>query len=511
MLDYAKLIAPAENGEIRIEPGPAGLVDAARANSAQLKKSHVRVLDRPLAEWRVETRGRFGVAAQRLAIITGHQPAFIHPGVWAKNVVASRLAAALKASAINLVVDQDAPQGLVWDIPVVSVGGLSVRQVAIAHIRSGQAYESIPAQSPEEIDRLESQVRDALGDRWAGSAMPLYFEGFRALRDPAGWVDQAVAGRREVDRSIGVRLADHRVSTAWWLPLRAELLLNAGRFAASYNAALAEYRRDFKVRGANRPIPDLLIEPEIVELPLWAYRQDGLRFRIGVRSREDRIALIVRGETIAVFSRAEIPNLQAADLDLGGWLIRPRALTLTLWARLFLADLFIHGIGGAKYDRITDSIIRSYFGIDPPPIACVSATLRLGLPVTIGPMPERIRFELRDLQWNPQRHVTDGRVAGDLISRRAAAVERAGQLREGAPANHRARREVFHVIRDLNRQILETAPEVARRLAQAAAESKRTDEQRKIAAGREYFFALYPQAELLRLVKALPGERDFGV
>ena len=31
-----------------------------------------------------------------------------------------------------------------------------------------------------------------------------------------------------------------------------------------------------------------------------------------------------------------------------------------------LSDLFIHGIGGAKYDELTDEIIRRFFGIEPP-------------------------------------------------------------------------------------------------------------------------------------------------
>jgi len=58
----------------------------------------------------------------------------------------------------------------------------------------------------------------------------------------------------------------------------------------------------------------------------------------------------------------------------------PRALTLTLFARLILGDFFIHGIGGGKYDEVTDQIIRDYFGIDPPAFQVVSGTLHLPFP-----------------------------------------------------------------------------------------------------------------------------------
>ena len=60
--------------------------------------------------------------------------------------------------------------------------------------------------------------------------------------------------------------------------------------------------------------------------------------------------------------------------------LRPRALTLTLFARLCLGDFFIHGIGGGKYDEVTDAIIRDYFGIEPPAYQVLSATLHLPLP-----------------------------------------------------------------------------------------------------------------------------------
>ena len=42
--------------------------------------------------------------------------------------------------------------------------------------------------------------------------------------------------------------------------------------------------------------------------------------------------------------------------------IRSRALITTLWARLVLGDLFLHGIGGAKYDQVTDLLIERFSG-----------------------------------------------------------------------------------------------------------------------------------------------------
>ena len=107
--------------------------------------------------------------------------------------------------------------------------------------------------------------------------------------------------------------------------------------------------------------------------------------------------------------------------------MRSRALTNTLYARLFVADLFIHGIGGGKYDELTDAIIHRYYGFEPPRFMVLSATLLLPLPRSPA-RPEhcqRLARELRDLHWNPQRHLADGdATAAELARQKRAWIER---------------------------------------------------------------------------------------
>jgi hypothetical protein len=77
------------------------------------------------------------------------------------------------------------------------------------------------------------------------------------------------------------------------------------------------------------------------------------------------------------------PNADTEDAAqrLGEWLratrtrLAPRALMLTLYIRLFVADQFIHGIGGGRYDQVTDRLIARQFGIAPPHFSVTTATL----------------------------------------------------------------------------------------------------------------------------------------
>jgi hypothetical protein len=92
------------------------------------------------------------------------------------------------------------------------------------------------------------------------------------------------------------------------------------------------------------------------------------------------------------------------ELARRGVKLRSRALVTTLFARLVLGDLFLHGIGGAKYDQVTDAIIERLFGIQPPGFLVLSATLLMPVPhqrVT-AQGARRIDRQLRDLDYHPE-------------------------------------------------------------------------------------------------------------
>jgi len=55
----------------------------------------------------------------------------------------------------------------------------------------------------------------------------------------------------------------------------------------------------------------------------------------------------------------------------------PRAVTLTLFLRLFRTDYFIHGIGGANYEWVQDRVIENFYNQTPPDYIVVSGTFLL--------------------------------------------------------------------------------------------------------------------------------------
>ncbi len=109
---------------------------------------------------------------------------------------------------------------------------------------------------------------------------------------------------------------------------------------------------------------------------------------------------------------------QLSGLAEHGIQLRSRALLTTLAARLLFGDLFLHGIGGAKYDRLTDAIIRRFFGIEPPAYMVVSGTLRLPIERECASESElfAVQRQLRELTFHPERFV-DGAIAAPRARR----------------------------------------------------------------------------------------------
>jgi hypothetical protein len=103
--------------------------------------------------------------------------------------------------------------------------------------------------------------------------------------------------------------------------------------------------------------------------------------------------------------------------------ITPRALTLTLFFRLLIVDQFIHGIGGARYDRVTDAVINDFFGLTPPRFCVTTATLLP--PAAMG--RQRVNLPLLALQGHRIKHQLLGKEKGPLVMAIAAAPRRSSQ------------------------------------------------------------------------------------
>jgi hypothetical protein len=274
-----------------------------------------------------------------------------------------------------------------------------------------------------------------------------------------------------------------------------------------HNSALAEYRTLNRIRGISRPVPNLSRNGDWYEVPFWILRRaDTSRRRAFVRQVGNDWEL-TDGTVIA---RSDESNW-AATLSQAGCDLRPRALITTMYARLVLSDLFIHGIGGAKYDEVTDLIIRRFFGVEPPAYITATATFRLPIErphVTLDDVRE-VTQRIRETRYRPESFVRD-----PLVTQEPAIAQKLGALaaeKREYLDRHDLRRcspEVFAQLDALNRAMHELLAPVDRELRAVHAERVKQFKNSQLLGSREFSFVLFPSeilpARLLDLCKLPP-------
>jgi len=84
---------------------------------------------------------------------------------------------------------------------------------------------------------------------------------------------------------------------------------------------------------------------------------------------------------IQLYPAGRVPTLQQDELPI--WevdeRVYPRAMLLTLLARLICCDLFVHGTGGMKYDQAMEHWCRTWLHCQPCASVLATADLRLNL------------------------------------------------------------------------------------------------------------------------------------
>lgn len=367
----------------------------------------------------------------RPIVMGGHQPEFFHPGVWLKNSALDAYAKAVSGTAINLVVDTDRCVRASCSVPVGTPRDAHLEEVPFDAPAAEMAWE--------ERSIMDRDVFAAFGRRASDLLAPL--EPNPILRR---WWPLAVERAAECHR-LGLALAQARhalearfgwetlevpVSELMRLPtvmvFMGWLLAHARQFHEAYNWALVAYRRAHKIRGRGRPMPELAVRTDSpgdgpwYEVPWWIWsRDDPRRRRVYASASPGGTLTLSDLETV----RVELPI--SPDTSPAKWVdalsrmeehsirLRPRALVTTMLARLMIADVFVHGIGGAAYDQLTDSIVRQLTGCDPPRHAVVSGTLKLPVdtvfPELVAGDPEAalvdVERTLRDLEFHPERHL----------------------------------------------------------------------------------------------------------
>lgn len=286
-------------------------------------------------------REQLGLPIDRPIVMTGHQAEFWHAGILAKYIAGAALAHNADAHAAHLVVDTDETDPGAIRVPVADTEGRLTSKTLrlLPQPPAGVPTCALPASPPSTADASAPLQSIARG---VGSIT----EALRRHATSANLGEQA-----------GFAITD---LMSPWASMSAPIFVSKLAGARSFADLVQRMKDDAPAciaahNAAAALVPEARLAPLAsgprFELPLWRLRPGRARVRVYA----DDIAHIPPPE------------------------IAPRALLLTGFLRLFACDLFIHGAGGAVYDRITERWLRDWLGLSLAPTTMATATLVLPL------------------------------------------------------------------------------------------------------------------------------------
>ncbi|MFQ5560946.1 MAG: hypothetical protein ACE5FU_10235 [Nitrospinota bacterium] len=430
-MSFIKTKAPSQDGSVLIQPDPSQISLALEENKELFSRFSFEVAGLSAQAFREETRKEFFSLAKAYTtqvmplesplpstlhdpefkiIQTGHQPGFSHPGIMLKYSLLDLLSKKFDGLGVNLAVDHDIAGQIGCSLPSELEPGTTRHENLFSEVES-MPLEYITAPAPTEIQRFFSSIEKHLSEPHFRTLLS-NFRKWKTLvsKQPKDHLKTAtdflVSARRSFfheQRNISVDIPVSLLSgSQMFLHFFLHIAKHAELFISVYNSELSKYRKEHKVRYAANPFPDLKSDGELFELPFWFFYRKK-RHTLFVKTVKGKTVLFSGGKELTALPTPGNPS--SLDPALRKQL-RPKAIPLTLFNRLFFSDIFVHGTGGGKYDEITDGVIKSFFKVSPPKYITATLTRFPNVPIeSQGNKIEKLESKLRDTRFNPDRYV----------------------------------------------------------------------------------------------------------
>ena len=371
------------------------------------------------------------VDATQPIVMSGHQPVIYHSGLLEKVVRLESLAQTTGAIPINVSIDTDEGDGgrVLW--PAVCGEDVTLKSQTVG--TSAALFKDQRVRGAQEVSAIFQEVQRDLNESGRAELVPCIE---RVRHSYEALSEESIVDANAIVRLVMTkgRYLELPLSRIIELPTSRTfitvLLRDNERFVSMYNSTLEAYRRDHNIKNVANPFPNMVVDENSIEVPFW---------RVDSGSRAP--VKLQKGLT------------QGAD-EKG--MVAPRGSIVTLLLRGLCSDLFIHGLGGAKYDRFVDSFALAYWGISLPPFVVASATRYL--------FPERVerytrargvRARYKEMVSHTEKFLGQGVFTEDEESRlKLLIVHRRGLLAEMKRVTVvEERSRVAHALNGVNRDL----------------------------------------------------------
>ncbi len=447
-------------------------------------------------------------------IATGHQAVWHHCGIWVKDVITCQYARDIGGCAIHLVLDHDICDTSLLVPQQNESGYWSFERID---------FEPEPVNIPLEFRRapnrkyMESCLEKIVQ---ISKNAPINIKGLKMAdsmrRHPSelsNIADFITCIQSNINQALGIRLLYLPVSQLSQSDAFTEfvtgIIIEALEFAQIYNQSIDHVNGSRSQRKINA-LKQLIIDPaqKSAELPFWVVSPDGKRLPLYVLAKKNKTVYLYTESTELGFIDAAKEKNQASQLkdilQQSGLHLRPKAVSLTLFVRLFLADWFIHGIGGALYESVTDHLVSRYYQLNPLAFGVATATVRLPLPEQSNSVESMadLQQQLHRMKHNPEKYIKkstrqDGHVAA-LITTKNTLLKQMNR----ANLPRCEKKSAWELLTQINTSLLKYAQDAEQEITKKMEIAENARRSKEVCGWREYFFGLFPEQMLQKLTSA---------
>lgn len=399
------------------------------------------------------------IASARPIVMSGHQPVIYHPGLLQKLTALSAMGHEESLNRINVILDTDEAAAGEVIFPSRSSEG---PRLAVCDIATGgplllnqtlRGADEIREKFADIMSRLDPSLEAGVGEKYRVAGQMYGSLAGVDVVHAQSIVMGSTIGRAYTEVPFSKMAQSSAIRALVVLPLR-----DLHSFVTAYNVTLNEHRATHKIENPANPFPNLSVEAEGQEVPLWLV-DTGLGTRTKVFVKQT-------GESLRISAGRDINwNVELSHLDQffaqldSRYVFVPRGGWISALFRMFLSDMFIHGLGGEKYDEFTSAFIHRWIGVEAPQFVVTSATKYL-FPEQMRRFNEAVELKskFKDLISHTDSYLGRSLFGAEAEQKLAPMANRRKLLLEALKANGGSS-EVKYELNALNKEIRKTIDE----------------------------------------------------
>jgi hypothetical protein len=280
-----------------------------------------------------------------------------------------------------------------------------------------------------------------------------------------------------------------------------DLFSDITSFIIHYNNAISSSKQFI---GISKLHKKTIQSHTFTKVPLWLLCPNHTRKNLWISFDKDNLRIACEDTILITLGKDDV-HLVLQRLSQKGYSIRPKAVLLTCFLRLYLCDWFIHGIGGTRYEAISGYLLKHYWEVDGLSYGTASLTSylleeqRTAAESTLGNLCRQFRLYTHQPETllTPEQSLESK--VNELIQGKKDMITRSS---DQSLSSHE-REKAWGAIKNINLKLQKRLPCSEKSLHNAI---KTVKKQLPIFQKRDFFFGLFSKERLNSFSEAIDAE-----